>query len=51
MAAALRKAEDGFRRYFDYAPVGVVTLDEAELVSHANIAFMAMTEVPGGGTG
>ncbi len=51
MAAALRKAEDGFRRFFDYAPVGVVTLDEASLVSHANLAFMAMTEVPGGGTG
>ena len=51
MAAALRKAEDGFRRYFDHAPVGVVTLDEAGLVSHANVAFTAMTEVPGGGVG
>ena len=51
MAAALRKAEDGFRRFFDYAPVGVVTLDEAGLVSHANVAFKAMTEVAEGGTG
>ncbi|HYM30648.1 MAG TPA: PAS domain S-box protein, partial [Candidatus Cybelea sp.] len=39
---ALRQAEEHFRHFFDYAPIGIVVLDESQRVQEANAAFRAM---------
>ena len=44
---ALKEAEKRFRRFFDYAPIGIVMVDEEGRVVEANAAFKAMA----GGTG
>ena len=38
----LRKAEEGFRRFFDYAPVGIVMVDGEGMVVETNAAFRGM---------
>ena len=47
---ALRQAEQHFRDFFDFAPVGIVVLDEGDQVLESNPAFRAMlgTESDGG---
>jgi two-component system cell cycle sensor histidine kinase/response regulator CckA len=37
--AALKRAEERFRRFFDFAPVAVATVDEAGLIMEANPVF------------
>lgn len=39
----LRRAEEGFRRFFDYAPVGIVMVDGGGAVVETNSAFNLMT--------
>ncbi len=39
----LRRAEEGFRRFFDYAPVGIVMVDRSGVAVETNSAFQAMT--------
>jgi two-component system, cell cycle sensor histidine kinase and response regulator CckA len=41
----LRRAEEGFRRFFDYAPVGIVMVDGEGVVVETNPAFQAMTRM------
>jgi len=45
----LRRAEEGFRRFFDYAPVGIVMVDGEGIVVETNPAFQAMTHMNGDG--
>ena len=47
LQAALHQAEERFRRFFDFAPVGVVTLDREGRVAETNAAFRAMTKESG----
>ncbi len=39
----LRRAEEGFRRFFDYAPVGIVIVDGGGAAVETNPAFQAIT--------
>jgi two-component system, cell cycle sensor histidine kinase and response regulator CckA len=45
----LRQAEEGFRRFFDYAPVGIVMVDGEGVIVETNPAFQAMTNLAGDG--
>ena len=45
----LRRAEEGFRRFFDYAPVGIVMVDGEGIIVETNPAFQAMTHLEGDG--
>ncbi len=45
----LRRAEEGFRRFFDYAPVGIVMVDRSGVAVETNPAFQAMTGLAGEG--
>ena len=47
-AAALRQAEERFRRFFDYAPIGIVTVDDRGRLIEANTAFDAMVDAAAG---
>jgi two-component system cell cycle sensor histidine kinase/response regulator CckA len=40
--SALKEAEKRFRRFFDFAPIGIVMVDEEGRVVEANAAFSAM---------
>ena len=42
--SALRQAEKRFRRFFDYAPVGIVMVDDQGRVVETNSAFRAMVD-------
>ena len=46
---ALRQAEAHFRRFFDFAPIGIVVLDSAGMVVEANAAFVRLTGSGAGG--
>ena len=41
----LRQAEEGFRRFFDYAPVGIVMVDGDGQVVETNAAFHSMVGI------
>ena len=41
----LRRAEEGFRRFFDYAPVGIVMVDSDGLIVETNAAFQSMVGI------
>ena len=41
----LRRAEEGFRRFFDYAPVGIVMVDSEGLIVETNAAFQSMVGI------
>ena len=41
----LRRAEEGFRRFFDYAPVGIVMVDSEGLIVETNAAFRSMVGI------
>jgi len=41
----LRRAEEGFRRFFDYAPVGIVMVDGDGTAVETNPAFQAITNM------
>jgi two-component system, cell cycle sensor histidine kinase and response regulator CckA len=45
----LRRAEEGFRRFFDYAPVGIVMVDSDGIIVETNPAFQDMAELEGDG--
>ena len=47
----LRRAEEGFRRFFDYAPVGIVMVDGAGEVVETNAAFRSMAQAQSPGAG
>ncbi len=49
--AALVQAEERFRRFFDFVPIGVVSLDDSLLVSESNAAFRALIGDLGDGVG
>jgi two-component system cell cycle sensor histidine kinase/response regulator CckA len=42
--AALREAEERFRRFFDHAPVGIVLIDDVGHVVEGNAAFYALVD-------
>jgi two-component system cell cycle sensor histidine kinase/response regulator CckA len=44
---ALRQAEEHFRHFFDFAPIGIVVLDDAQRAQEANAAFRAMLGAAG----
>jgi two-component system cell cycle sensor histidine kinase/response regulator CckA len=43
----LRRAEEGFRRFFDFAPVGIVMVDGAGEMVETNAAFRTMAKEQG----
>jgi two-component system, cell cycle sensor histidine kinase and response regulator CckA len=45
----LRQAEEGFRRFFDYAPVGIVMVDGDGVIVETNPAFQTMANLEGDG--
>jgi len=49
---ALRQAEEHFGHFFDFAPIGIVVLDESDTIAEANVAFAQMLGgAPVAGTG
>lgn len=42
LKATLHQAEEGFRRFFDYAPVGIVMVDSQGQIVETNSAFCTM---------
>ncbi len=46
---SLKRAEEQFRHFFDYAPIGIVVLDQDDRVIETNVAFGAIA-ADGGGT-
>ena len=46
----LRRAEEGFRRFFDFAPVGIVMVDGSGDMVETNAAFRTMAQEQGVGS-
>ncbi len=49
MAKALERSEQGFQRFFEEAPVGIVLIDAAGRITEANQAFQRMVGLERGG--
>jgi two-component system cell cycle sensor histidine kinase/response regulator CckA len=48
---SLRRAEEQFRHFFDYAPIGIVVLDANDCMVETNVAFRSIASDLGAGTG
>ncbi len=49
MAKALERSEQGFQRFFEEAPVGIILIDAAGRITEANQAFQRMVGLERGG--
>jgi two-component system cell cycle sensor histidine kinase/response regulator CckA len=48
---SLRRAEEQFRHFFDYAPIGIVVLDASDCMIETNVAFRSIASDLGAGGG